>query len=227
MRIECFENFTGYKPSVCLSVWIDAMSYLKMLGLDKKAPIDTDDWQVIQRTDIYEMGHDPEEGIKYIIENPTKEKLTSLFSEIASIIRKNKLNLGTENSPIFTIDLWNFSDDVKKQRTEEEIENNGKVKVAPYKHGDYMLVENVNNENMNVTTIDMHEKAQYHVDEAVDALNRASAELYEIKKMADELKMDYPTMSASLYKIVEPLMEEIESIPDRAKKVLTAIEKNN
>lgn len=78
-------------------------------------------------------------------------------------------------------------------------------------------------EGQQVQTIDMMDKASSHVEEAIQGLKIASSELYELKKMADEIKLDWPDLSKDIIDIVEPLMTDIENKEKEINNILKII----
>jgi hypothetical protein len=85
------------------------------------------------------------------------------------------------------------------------------------------LFESFVTEGSEVTTIDLGEKVQSHVDEIDNAFKVASAELYELKKIADEVKMEWPEVSRQINSIVEPMMESLEGDMTKNIKTLSKI----
>lgn len=86
----------------------------------------------------------------------------------------------------------------------------------------YSKITSSTMENSIVGVVDMATKAKSHVDEIKNALEVASSELYELKKMGDEVKLEFPKVTAQLHGIVEPLMEKIEGeIEKEVSKILT------
>jgi hypothetical protein len=83
------------------------------------------------------------------------------------------------------------------------------------------LYENFLEEGYEVAVIDMKDAASSCVTEITDALNYASAKLYDLKKMSDEIKLEFPDLSKSILNTVEPMMIELENeYPKKLKELL-------
>lgn len=77
-------------------------------------------------------------------------------------------------------------------------------------------------EGQDVAVIDMREEAEKRVKEALAALEAAAGELYEIVKMAEDVKVEYPKISKELLNVLEPMMGSLENVyPKQLKNLLT------
>ena len=77
------------------------------------------------------------------------------------------------------------------------------------------------NEVQEVIAADMKGEAESHIEEVKEALQAASAHLYEMKKMADYIKNEYPELAHKIYHTVEPMMTELETTyPEKLKSLL-------
>lgn len=57
-----------------------------------------------------------------------------------------------------------------------------------------------------------------------DSFDFASSKLYDLKKMSDVIKMEYPDLSKDILDVVEPMMTELENdYPNRLKGLLKKI----
>lgn len=76
-------------------------------------------------------------------------------------------------------------------------------------------------EGQEVAVADMKSEAESHMSEIRDSLDFASAKLYDLQKMAEYIKVDYPELSQDISKVVEPLMTKFEKdIPEQLKELL-------
>jgi len=66
-------------------------------------------------------------------------------------------------------------------------------------------------EGREVMVADMDVEAAGLVDEIKDSLDFASTKLYDLKKMSDYIKNDYPELSKDIADVVEPMMIELEN----------------
>jgi len=71
--------------------------------------------------------------------------------------------------------------------------------------------ESNTNEGREVMVADMDVEAAGLVDEIKDSLDFASTKLYDLKKMSDYIKNDYPELSKDIADVVEPMMIELEN----------------
>jgi hypothetical protein len=85
------------------------------------------------------------------------------------------------------------------------------------------IIGTIMKEGKEVDVLDLKDEAKRHIEEAIDLLNRASAELYEIKKMADYVRLEYPQMSDTIVEAVEPLMMELEGYEPKIKNILKLV----
>lgn len=75
-------------------------------------------------------------------------------------------------------------------------------------------------EGHDVAVIDMREEAEKRVAEACSALEAAAGELYEIVRMAEDVKAEYPTISKEVLNTLEPMMGSLENVYPRQLKAL-------
>ena len=73
------------------------------------------------------------------------------------------------------------------------------------------LEETLMSEGHDVMVADMDVEAANLVDEIKDSLDFASAKLYDLKKMSDYIKSDYPKLSKDIATVVEPMMVQLET----------------
>lgn len=78
-------------------------------------------------------------------------------------------------------------------------------------------------EDNNVTTLDMKSEAKHHIQEANEKLSMAADAVYQLKKMADYVELDFPTMSKDLKEHSESILVEIEKIQEKVKKTIALI----
>jgi hypothetical protein len=77
-------------------------------------------------------------------------------------------------------------------------------------------------EGQEVMVADMKGEAEGLISEIKDSLDFASAKLYDLKKMSDYIKGDYPELSKQIADLVEPMMTEFETeYPNKFKELLT------
>jgi len=79
------------------------------------------------------------------------------------------------------------------------------------------------NENGNVAVVDMRDEAKKHIKEADENLRMAADAVYELKRMADYVKIDFPELSKTLGSHAETILGDIEKIQEDVKKTLTII----
>jgi hypothetical protein len=72
-------------------------------------------------------------------------------------------------------------------------------------------IEKYMNEGREIMVADMDVEAAGLVSEIKDSLDFASAKLYDLKKMSDYIKNDYPELSKNIAEVVEPMMTELEN----------------
>jgi hypothetical protein len=66
-------------------------------------------------------------------------------------------------------------------------------------------------EGREVMVADMDVEAAGLVDDIKNSLDFASAKLYDLKKMSDYIKGEYPELSKDIADVVEPMMTELEN----------------
>ncbi len=77
-----------------------------------------------------------------------------------------------------------------------------------------------------VAVIDMRDEAEKLMREVKDSLEFSSAKLYELKKMADYIKGEYPELSKNILEVVEPMMIHFEKeIPNELDILLKKFER--
>jgi hypothetical protein len=82
------------------------------------------------------------------------------------------------------------------------------------------------NENHNIAVMDMDVEAKKIVDEVNDAFQYASTKLYDLKKMADDVRMEFPGISETITSIVEPIMITLENdYPEELQNILRKFRK--
>jgi len=67
------------------------------------------------------------------------------------------------------------------------------------------------NEGQDVMVADMYAEAETHIGDIKESLDFASSKLYELKKMADYIKGEFPDLSKDILGTVEPMMTELEN----------------
>lgn len=76
-------------------------------------------------------------------------------------------------------------------------------------------------ENNEVAVLDMRETALGIVREVKDSLDFASAKLYELSKMSNDIKAEYPELAQHITDTVEPMMTELEQVyPDKLRNMM-------
>ena len=76
-------------------------------------------------------------------------------------------------------------------------------------------------EGKEVAVLNMVDVAQNHIDEIKNAFNAATSELYDLKKMADDIMLEYPDISKHMIGLVEPMMETLEhDFPQKLKSII-------
>lgn len=65
-------------------------------------------------------------------------------------------------------------------------------------------------EHKEVAVIDMRDEAEKLMAEVKESLEFSSSKLYDLKKMADYIKGEYPELSKCILEVVEPLMIKFE-----------------
>jgi|ERR1035437_2436609 hypothetical protein len=76
------------------------------------------------------------------------------------------------------------------------------------------------NEGGEVDTIFMFDAVKEHVDETINAFNVADSELYELMKMSEEIKLEFPDLSQEIVLTVEPLMQVMQLYPKQLRQLL-------
>ncbi len=76
-------------------------------------------------------------------------------------------------------------------------------------------------EGMDIAVADIRSEAEGLVGEINDSLSHASAKLYDLQKMAESIKGEWPVLSKQISDIVEPMMIDLErKYPTGLKKLI-------
>jgi hypothetical protein len=78
-------------------------------------------------------------------------------------------------------------------------------------------------ENENVAVVDMRDEAKHHIQEADEKLQMAADAVYELKRMADYVKIDFPQLSQALGSHAETILGDIEKIQKDVKNTMGII----
>lgn len=79
-------------------------------------------------------------------------------------------------------------------------------------------------ENPGVTTIDLKTEVIAYATEIKDSFDFASAKLYEIIKVSNYIKRDYPELAQEMSNVIEPMMINLETTyPNQLKELLKKI----
>lgn len=78
-------------------------------------------------------------------------------------------------------------------------------------------------ENENVAVIDMKDEAKHHIQEAEEKLKMAGDAIYEIKRMADYIKTDFPELAQKLGSHAENILGELDKIQKDVQKTINII----
>lgn len=72
-------------------------------------------------------------------------------------------------------------------------------------------------EGSEIAVKDLRYEVQEHVNNASEALQYAASEIYQLYKVAEEIKIEWPDISEKILQDIEPMLKNIENYPNKLK----------